>query len=333
MKPDQRSSPFSGRPFSGRRCVVTGGAGFIGSNLTRALLDRGARVTVVDDFATGKRENLPEGVAELEVVEADLVGCAELPQLVSEADFVFHLAAQVGNLKSIEDPELDARTNVLGTVHLLRVCRDAGGEKAVEKIVYSSSSAGYGEAERIPIDENEPQDPESFYALSKLTAERYACLAAELWGLPVTSLRYFNVFGLPMEYNEYTGVISIFFRRLKAGEPLVIYGDGTQYRDFVYVQDVVQANLLAALRGRPGGVYNVGSGRRTTIQDLAETMVRLTGRESEIRHEAFRPGEVRESLADIGKAREELGYAPEYDLRQGLEKMWETLAESPSPPR
>ena len=308
------------RRFRGTRCLVTGGAGFIGSNLTRALVASGAKVTVVDNFVTGKREHLA-GAEAAAVVEGDLCTLPELPELVAAADYVFHLAAQVGNIKSIEETEEDARTNVLGSVRLFRACRDS----AVRKLVYSSSSAIFGEAERIPIAEDHPQAPESFYALSKLTGERYALLAAALWEVPVVCLRYFNVFGLPMEHNEYTGVISIFFDRLQAGQPLVIYGDGEQFRDFVYVSDVVQANLLAAQQGPGGRVYNIGSGEATTVVRLADTMIELTGGDSEVVFESFRAGEVRRSLADIRRAREELGFAPAYGLRRGLAEMREKL--------
>jgi len=308
------------RHFRGTRCLVTGGAGFIGSNLTRALLAHGATVTVLDNFVTGKRENLTAAES-LRVVEGDLCSFEELPEVVAESDYIFHLAAQVGNIKSIEKTEDDARTNVLGSVRLLRACRGSD----VKKVVYSSSSAIFGEAKRIPIDEGHPHAPESFYALSKLTAERYSLLAASIWGVPAVCLRYFNVFGLPMEYNEYTGVISIFFNRLQAGEPLVIYGDGQQSRDFVYVSDVVQANLKAAMKGRPGGVYNVGSGESTTIVRLAETMIELTGGDSGVVFEDFRTGEVRRSLADVSHARTEFGFEPSYDLRQGLAEMWKGI--------
>jgi len=310
------------RAFSASRCLVTGGAGFIGSNLARVLLAAGCEVTVVDDFSTGKREHLP--VADrLTVVAGDLCTLPELAELVARSDYVFHLAAQVGNVRSLAETERDAATNVLGSVRLLCACRNAG----VRRIVYSSSSATFGEAQRLPIDEAHPQSPASFYALSKLTAERYACLAAELWGVPAVSLRYFNVFGLPMEDSEYTGVISIFFNRLWAGQPLVIYGDGDQFRDFIHVGDVVQANLLAALHGRPGGVYNIGTGVATTVRDLAEAMIEVTGRSAEIVHREPRAGEVSKSVADTSRARDELGYRPRFDLRRGLTEMWLSFAD------
>lgn len=305
------------RKFLESRCLVTGGAGFIGSNLTRTLLDLGADVTVIDNMSTGKRENLPSSEA-LTILEEDVVSYDGLEDVVEEKDFVFHVAAMVGNIKSIKQPVEDARTNVMGSVRLYDACRETN----VRKVVYSSSSAMFGEAEVIPIDEDQPQVPESFYALSKMAGEHYALLARSLWGVPTVCLRYFNVYGLPMEYNEYTGVISIFFDRLQSDRSLTIYGDGEQYRDFVYVADIVQANLRAALLGEAGRVYNVGSGRKTTIRDLAETMIDLTGHEVEIHYEDFRAGEVRESLANIHRARTGLGFEPRYDLRTGLREMW-----------
>ena len=303
------------------RCLVTGGAGFIGSNLCRQLAALGARVTALDDFSTGDPARL-FGVPRLEVIEGDLRTIRGLGSLVRATDYVFHLAAQVGNVKSIEETEQDARTNVLGSLRLLRACRGT----ALRKLVYSSSSAIFGEAERLPIDEDHPRAPASFYALSKLTAESYATLAASLWGVPAVSLRYFNVYGLPMESNEYTGVISIWFHRLLAGKPLVVYGDGGAVRDFVYVADVVQANLAAALSGVPGRVYNVGSGRPTTIAELARTMIDLAGAGVDVLYRGPRAGEVRDSLADVARAAAELGYAPAWDLRRGLAEMWRELA-------
>jgi len=306
--------------FLGRRCLVTGGAGFIGSNLTRALLGGGAQVTVVDNLSTGLRENLPDH-ANLALVEADLTTWPGLAGRSASSDYVFHLAAQVGNVKSITLTEEDAATNVLGSVRLLKSCCGTG----VKRVVYSSSSAIFGEAERIPIDEDHPQSPASFYALSKMTGEKYALLAASLWDVPTVCLRYFNVYGLPMQDNEYTGVISIFSNRLAADEPLVIYGDGEQFRDFVSVRDVVQANLRAALFGRPGRTYNVGSGEPTSIRQLACVMSEIAGRPTRIVHRDFRAGEVRRSLAEIARASAELGYAPEVVLRQGLTALMEPV--------
>ncbi|HWW61834.1 MAG TPA: NAD-dependent epimerase/dehydratase family protein, partial [Thermoanaerobaculia bacterium] len=242
-----RGAPRARFPQS--RCLVTGGAGFIGSNLSRALLDAGASVTVIDNLSTGSRDNLPsEGIR---FVEGDVASHPRLPELVRESDYVFHLAAQVGNVKSIDQPVPDATSNIVGTVRLL----DAARGSAVRRIVYSSSSAIFGEAERLPIDEHHPQRPASFYALSKQTGEKYSLLAASLWSVPVVCLRYFNVFGYPSEESDYSGVIPIFFRRLAEGKSLLIYGDGEQSRDFVYVLDIVEALLRAAAFGKPGEVY------------------------------------------------------------------------------
>jgi UDP-glucose 4-epimerase len=311
--------------FIGARCLVTGGAGFIGSHLVRRLLAADARVTVIEDFSVGRRENLPTD-ANLTVIEGDLTAFPDLERLTQSADFVFHLAAQVGNIKSLDAPERDAETNVLATVRLLRACRGT----RVRRLVYASSSAIFGEAESIPIVEDHRQSPESFYALSKLTAEKYTLLAWRHWRVPGVCLRYFNVFGLPMEDNEYTGVISIFFRRLAAGLPLRIFGDGSQVRDFVYVDDVARANMLAAMFSQSGRTYNIGTGKAISIRELAEIMQRTTGRVTEIIHEAFRLGEVRRSVADISRARAELGFEPSWDLARGVAAMWRTLAAEPA---
>lgn len=307
--------------FDDANCLVTGGAGFIGSNLVRELLDMGARVTVLDNLLTGKRENLPDH-ERLRLIEDDLASYEGLDEVVDESSYVFHMAAMVGNIKSIEQPEEDARTNVMGSVRLYHSCRKASSSP---KVVYSSSSAMFGEAQTIPIDEDHRQIPESFYALSKMAGEHYALLAHSLWQVPTVCLRYFNVYGLPMEYNEYTGVISIFFNRLQADEPLIIFGDGEQYRDFIYVGDIVQANLRAALLGGQGRVFNAGTGSKTSIRMLAETMIDVTGHDVPIEYKDFRAGEVRRSVADISRARQELDFEPRFDLHAGLEKMWQGI--------
>jgi UDP-glucose 4-epimerase len=296
---------------------VTGGCGFIGSNLTRSLLDLGARVTVIDNLATGRLEHLPSSDA-LTLVQADIAEYPNLESLLSGVAYVFHLAAQVGNVKSMQHTESDARTNVLGAVRLYQACR----RSAIRKLVYASSSAIFGEAETIPIAENHPQRPASFYALSKQTAEQYALLAQTLWGVPAVCTRFFNVYGTPMEKSEYSGVINIFMEALAQGRPLIIYGDGDQIRDFVYVKDIVQALLLAAEKGGPGSVYNIGSGSTCSIRELAGILLELTAIPSEIRYAPFRAGEVLRSAADIRVAQEKLGYQPGYSLSDGLREIW-----------
>lgn len=301
----------------GETSLVTGGAGFIGSNLVRALLERGSQVLVVDDFSTGKRDHLPSS-DRLTIIEGDLANMEPLEPIVRQCTYVFHMAARVGNIRSIDDPVRDAQSNVLGTVRLLAACRGTG----IEKVIYSASCAAFGEAEYTPIDEEHPQRPVSFYALSKLTGEQYVRLAWQLLGVPTVCLRYFNVFGSPNTGSDYAGVIAVFAERLRAGDPLTIFGDGSQYRDFVYVKDVVAANLLAASRGAPGGVYNIATGRATSILELAELLGELAGRVPEIQFQPFREGEVRQSVAAITRARTELGFEPRYDLRAGLAEMW-----------
>jgi len=290
----------------------------------RGLLEAGARVTVLDNFVTGRRENLPVS-DRLSVAGEDLCTTPNLRAHVATADYVFHLAAQVGNLKSIENAGSDAATNVCGSVRLLEACRGT----RLRKFVYASSSAIFGEAVSVPVDESHPQAPASFYALSKLTAEKYALLAAGLWSAPACCLRFFNVYGAPMPANEYSGVIPIFLDRLGRGLPVCIYGDGEQVRDFVYVADVVQAVMRAALAAQPGAVYNIGSGTPTTVLELAHALGRVTGLRVEVEYGGARSGEVRRSCADIGRARAELGYDPKYCLDRGLADLWHTVRSAP----
>ena len=300
--------------------LVTGGAGFIGSNIVRALLERGDDVIVVDDLSTGRLDRLPT-TPRLTVIEDDVAGVADLDSIVARCEYVFHLAAQVGVTESTRDPVRDAHSNVMGTVALLNACRGS----SVRRIVCSASAAAFGEAVYTPVDEHHPQEPASYYALSKLTAERYARLAATTDGLPTVCLRYFNVFGLPLTNSEYAGVISKFAGCLAREEPLIIYGDGLQDRDFVYVNDVVAANLLAAQRGYPGKVYNIGTGSSTTVLELANLMCELAGVDPGIEFRPQRAGEIRHSVAAIGLARADLGYEPKHDLRSGLQAIWSQL--------
>jgi UDP-glucose 4-epimerase len=307
--------------LAGSRCLVTGGAGFIGSNLVSALVDIRCRVTVIDDFSTGRRQHLPSSEA-VQIIDSDVTRANELSDVLGDTDFVFHMAAQVGNVKSIADPIGDARTNVVGTVALL----DAARTSHIKKLVLSSSSAVFGEAQQVPIAEHHPHRPASFYALSKSSAEQYVLLAVNLLNIPAVCLRYFNVYGTPIEASEYSGVINIFFDNLARGGSLTVYGDGLQERDFVYVRDVVRANLLAAALGRPGDVFNIGTGRATTISELARIMSDVAGRNLSISFAPPRPGEVQRSVAAIEAARRILGYEPTVDLRTGLQQVWDVVS-------
>ena len=298
------------------RCLVTGGAGFIGSNLVEALIALGDEVVVLDNLTTGSLKNLNFGSSEdrLEVVESDVRDAETVRRCVEGAEVVFHLAAEVGNLNSLEHPIRDAEVNVLGTINVLRAAETAG----VRRLVYSSSSAIFGEPRYLPVDEEHPTLPESYYGVSKLAAECYCLAAAQIMDVGIVCLRYFNVYGPRQAYSEYANVIPIFAGRLRRGEPLIVYGDGEQTRDFVYVHDVLRASLLAAESDLTGVAFNIGTGEATTVNRLAEILQELMETQVEVQHVAPRPGEVRHSVAEIARARNRLGYEPQWSLKQGL---------------
>ena len=296
------------------RVLVTGGAGFIGSNVVAECLASGWSVTVLDDLSTGFRQNLPER-KDLRVVEGDIRDVAAVDEALRGCEAVFHLAASVGNVRSIENPRADSEVNVLGTLQILEGMRRAG----VRRLVFSSSAAIFGEPRRLPIDESHPTEPDSPYGVSKLAAEKHCLCYGRLYGWQVASLRYFNVYGVNQRYDAYGNVIPIFATRLLRGQPLLVYGDGEQTRDFVDVQDVARANRLA-LDAAVSGTFNIGSGVATTINELAARVQSSSGRAATVRHEAPRPGEVRHSVADLAASRRSLAYAPEVDLHRGLSR-------------
>lgn len=297
------------------KCLVTGGAGFIGSNLVEALLAGGSEVTLLDNFSTGLRSNLPEGEGGLSVIEGDVLDYELVSSCAAGAEAIFHLAAEVGNVRSLQNPVRDAQVNVVGTINVLRATISCGARN----VVYSSSSAIFGEPRYLPIDEEHPLAPESFYAVSKLAAEKYCLAFARLHDISVACLRYFNVYGRRQGYSEYANVMPIFAERLLSGRPLTIYGDGEQTRDFVSVDDVVRANLLAAGKVLPKGeVFNIGTGVKTTVNALAGAIQKVAGTTVPCHYEAPRQGEVRDSVADISRAREILGFEPRTDLEQGV---------------
>jgi UDP-glucose 4-epimerase len=291
--------------------TVTGGAGFIGSAVVRAALAAGHEVAVIDDLSTGSAEALDQ--TRVRLVVGDVRDAGLLDDILVATDAVFHLAAQVGNVRSIEDPRGDADRNIRGTIGLLEAMKRHG----VRRLVYSSSAAVYGEPVTLPIDEGHPCRPDSPYGVSKLAAEAYCLCYGRLYGWSVACLRYFNVYGEGQRFDPYGNVIPIFATRLLRGEPLTVYGDGHQTRDFVHVRDVARANLLALASGT-SGTFNVASGRSCTIEWLANEMVRLSGGASGITFAPPRPGEVRASEAEIGRARRDLGYSPQEEILAGL---------------
>jgi UDP-glucose 4-epimerase len=296
------------------KVLVTGGAGFIGSNLVRRLVERGDDVRVLDNLATGRRANL-DGL-DVELVEGDVRGLDQVDAATRGVDLVFHQAALPSVQRSIDDPATCAEVNVLGTVNVLLAARDRG----VRRVVVASSSSIYGNGTAARRSEADPPDPISPYAASKLAAERFAVSFSRLRSLETVSLRYFNVFGPGQDAGSpYAAVVPRFLRAVAAGEPVTIYGDGTQSRDFTYVENVIDANLLAAEAERvSGAVVNVAAGRARTVAELADAVGQVLGREVERRYLPARPGEARNSWADVGRARSLLGYEPRVALEEGL---------------
>jgi UDP-glucose 4-epimerase len=295
------------------RAVVTGGAGFVGTNLVSALLARGDSVTLVDDFSSGYVENLLL-VPGAKVIEGDIRDEELVTEALGGAQIVFHLAASVGNKRSIDDPRHDSDVNALGTVNVLDAARKAG----VEKIVVASSAGIFGELGEVPIREDHSTQPQSPYGVSKLAAEKMSLAYAALYEMDAVCLRYFNIYGPLQRFDAYGNVIPIFVQQLLLGEALTVFGDGEQTRDFLNVADVVQANLLSADTQEASGVFNISGGTSITINALVSLLARLVGVEPEIRFASPRPGDVRDSLGDISRAREVLGYEPSLALEEGL---------------
>ncbi|OGP52074.1 MAG: Vi polysaccharide biosynthesis protein VipB/TviC [Deltaproteobacteria bacterium RBG_13_43_22] len=305
--------------------LITGGAGFIGSHLAETLLKAGHRVRILDNFSTGRRENIKviQMIApqNLEIIEGDIRNRKACDQAVSGMDFVFHEAAQVSVPKSVNDPETTQEINIGGTLNIL----SAGKRAGIKRLVLASSTAIYGDSPNEkdslkPKKEPLTPNPLSPYALSKLVGEYYCRLFSKVYDLPAVALRYFNVFGPRQDPNsEYAAVIPKFIERLLQDTPPVIYGDGKQSRDFVYVGDVVQANLKACLQtGIEGEVFNIASGRSYTLLQLLEHLKKILRSDQGPVFEPARLGDIRHSKADIRKARKLLGFQPETGFRQGL---------------
>lgn len=299
--------------------LVTGGAGFIGSHIARALIDGGAAVRVLDNLSTGRLENLGCCLNRLEFIEGD-IGNADLGPVFNGVEAVLHQAAISSVERAIRDPLETEINNVAGTVSILQQAKEAG----VKRVIIASSAAVYGNPGRLPLVENSPAEPLSPYAISKFSCEYYARCYARLYGLETVVLRYFNVFGPNQDPgSDYSGVITRFISRMVQGEPPVIFGDGNQTRDFVYVDNVVQANLLALKSGRVGRgeVINIGSGGSVTVNRLAEEINAILGTTLPAVYAEPRAGEVRHSRADITRAKELLGYRVTVDFKTGLARV------------
>lgn len=302
--------------------LVTGGAGFIGSHIVEELLRGGASVRVLDDFSSGKRENLEAFDGNLEILEGDLRNAETIKAAIRDVELVFHLAAFISVPQSMVDPEECFAINVGGTATLLEAARRAG----VRKVVLSSSTAVYGDPDEFPTDEEVPLRPLSPYALSKQVNELYGRLYTQTFKLPVTSLRYFNVYGPRQRPDSaYAAAISIFSRQLVKGETITIYGDGKQSRDFIYVKDVVKANLLAAESEAAGEVFNICTGCETTLLDLLETLSEVSPHQPKLRFDAPRPGDIYRSKGNPNKAAETLGFRAGTSLANGLAQTMEWM--------
>jgi len=343
-----------------RTAVVTGGAGFIGSHLAEALLEQGWHVTIVDDLSTGRLENIAgllpptshhpsvgsrqsavnsqestvnsrqsavpppdHRLSTIDFVEGSVTDLSLLQDVFRGAECVFHQAALARVPRSIEDPLTTNDVNIRGTLNVLWAAKQGG----VRKVVYASSSSVYGNTLTLPQREEMPPNPLSPYALTKLAGEHYCSIFRQIYGLPTVCLRYFNVYGPRQDpESQYATAVAAFIGRLSQDLPPIIYGDGEQTRDFTFVRDVVDANILA-LRNGVEGVYNIGAGRNVSINQLAETIIGLMGKNFKAVHEPPRPGDPRHTLADVSKAKT-FGYEPKYDLKTGLGEVIQSAVDS-----
>jgi len=298
--------------------LVTGGAGFIGSHLVEALLERGQRVRVLDNFSTGSRANLDGVRSRIDLVEGDITDVATVVRAMQGVEVVYHQAALASVPRSIANPLATHRACVDGTLQILLAARDA----RVRRVVYAASSSAYGNNPSLPRRESDQTLPMSPYAVAKLAGEQYCAAFSEVYGLETVRLRYFNVFGPRQSPDSpYAAVIPLFLQALSQGKAPRIQGDGKQTRDFTYIADVVRANLLAGeAPGVSGQVYNVACGKRTSLLQLVEHLNEILGTDIPAEHAAARPGDVRHSLADISSARADLEYEPTTDMLTGLRK-------------
>jgi len=301
-----------------KKYLVTGGAGFIGSNIVKELLNQGHFVRVIDNFSTGKRENLSEFEDRIEVINGDIRYLNTLLEAMEGIDYVFHEAALPSVPRSVMTPIETNDVNINGTLNVLFAAK----EKKVKRVVYAGSSSAYGESEVLPKVETMKPSPLSPYAVNKLTGEYYCQVFYRVYGLETVVLRYFNVFGPKQDPTSYySAVIPKFIKLIQQGKSPMIFGDGEQSRDFSYIENVVSANLLASKAPKaPGEVFNVACGDRITLNKLAEEMKKTLDSDVEIQHSEDRVGDIKHSLADINKAKDLLGYEVKVTVLEGLKK-------------
>ena len=299
------------------KILVTGGAGFIGSHLVAKLAQQGYSVRVLDNLSTGKLSNIERLLKEgsVDFTKGDIKDASTVKAAVCSVDVVYHLAAQISVPLSILNPKLNHEVNVVGTSNLLSASKNAG----VGRFVFVSSCAVYGEPIYLPIDETHPTNPISPYAESKLTSEQECIKLSKEHEIEAAVVRFFNVYGPRQGLNEYSGVITKFIEKIKKKLPLTIFGDGQQTRDFVFVQDITNALLLASKsKDANGQIFNIGTGKATTIKSLAETLLALTDSKVKLKFAPERSGDIKHSYANISKANKILGYKPEFHLSEGL---------------
>lgn len=299
--------------------LITGIGGFIGSSIARALLARGEQVRGVDNFATGKRENIAEILGRIDFREADILDLDAMHNACAGVDFVFHEAAIPSVPKSVIDPLGSNRANIDGTVNVLVAARDA----KVKRVVYAASSSAYGDTPTLPKHEQMKPDPISPYAVAKLASEQYMISFNRCYGLETVCLRYFNIFGPRQDpTSPYSGVLAKFITQMLRGEQPTIYGDGEQSRDFTYIDNAVEANLLACKSPKTvaGQVFNVATGRRVTLNETFQFLKPMTAYDGLPKYGPERGGDIKHSLADISKAESGLGYKPVVDFEEGLRR-------------
>ncbi len=295
-----------------RKAVVTGGAGFIGSHIAQDLIENGVKVTVLDDLSMGKITNIP---ARARFIKGNIMDNAAIARAFAGADILFHEAARVSIRNSVKEPLDDAQINFLGTLKAVEAAR----KFKIKKIVYASSMAVYGNAVKLPINENHPTEPTSPYGIAKLAGEKYVLQMGALYGIDTVALRYFNTFGTRQTLTPYVGVITIFINALLAGKVPTIFGSGKQVRDFVSVLDIAQANMLAMKKSIKQGIFNVGTGKGMSVNDVARLLVKRINPKLKLKHGPLQAGEPSSSIADISRIKKELGYRPRWTLQDKID--------------